>query len=52
MGIRVKWMDDKGNEVTQDKATRALVTTYNEEGKIVDESFGTVESKEEVADQE
>ncbi len=52
MGIRVKWMDEKGNEVDKDKATHALVTTYDAEGQLVDESFGTVEPKEEVANQE
>lgn len=51
MDIRVKWMDEAGNEVDEDKATHALVTTYDNEGQLVDESFGIVESKEDVADQ-
>ena len=51
MATIVKWMDEAGNEVDKDKATHALVTTYGEDGQIVDESFGTVEPEEEVADQ-
>ncbi len=50
--ISVKWMDDKGNEVDKNKATHALVTTYDDEGQLVDESFGTVEPEDEVANQE
>ncbi|KKM68027.1 hypothetical protein LCGC14_1465070 [marine sediment metagenome] len=49
--LTVKWMDNKGNEVEKDKATHALVTTYDKDGQLVDESFGTVEPEEEVADQ-
>ena len=49
--IAVKWLDDKGSEVDKEKATHALVTTYDKDGQLVDESFGTVEQKEEVADQ-
>ena len=50
-GITVKWLDDKGSEVEKEKATHALVTTYDKDGQVVDESFGTVEPTEEVADQ-
>lgn len=42
----VKWMDDKGKEVDKDNATQALVTTYDEKGQLVDESFGTVEPED------
>ena len=52
MATIVKWMDEAGNEVDKDKATHALVTTFDEEGQLVDESFGTVEPEEEVADPE
>lgn len=52
MATTVKWMDDQGNEVDKEKATTALVTTYDEEGNVVEESFGTVEPEGEVADQE
>ncbi len=50
MATTVKWMDEAGNEVDKDKATHALVTTYDDEGQLVDESFGTVEPEKEVAD--
>ena len=49
--LNVKWMDEAGNEVDKEKATHALVTTYDKDGQLVDESFGTVEQKEEVAEQ-
>ena len=49
MGIRVKWMDEAGKEVEKEKATHALVTRYDKDGQLVDESFGTVEP--EVANQ-
>ena len=49
--LNVKWLDESGNEVEKDKATYALVTTYDKDGQVVDESFGTVEPDEEVADQ-
>ena len=42
MDTAVKWMDAKGNEVAKEKATRALVTTYNKDGSVKDETFGTV----------
>jgi len=48
MDTRVKWMDEAGNEVDKEKATHALVTTFDDKGQLVDESYGTVE----VADQE
>ncbi|KKL57985.1 hypothetical protein LCGC14_2229950 [marine sediment metagenome] len=50
-GITVKWLDDKGSEVEKEKATHALVTLYDKDGQFVEESFGTVEPTEEVADQ-
>ncbi len=50
--ITVKWMDTDGNEVDKDNATQALVTTYDDEDNVVDESFGTVEPASEVAEQE
>ena len=49
MATIVKWMDKAGKEVEKGKATHALVTTYDKDGQLVDESFGTVEP--EVADQ-
>jgi len=49
--LTVKWMDEAGKEGDKDKATHALVTTYDKDGQLVDESFGTVEQKEEVADE-
>jgi hypothetical protein len=49
--INVKWMDDAGREVEKDEATFALVTTYDEDGGIVDETFGSVKPEAEVADQ-
>lgn len=45
----VKWMDDKGKEVAREKATHALVTTYDKDGNVEDETFGSFEP--EVADQ-
>ena len=50
--LEVKWMNDKGKEVAKEEATHALVATYDAEGQLVDESFGTVEPENEVADQE
>lgn len=50
--IAVKWLDDKGSEVDKEKATHALVTTFDDKGQLVDESFGTVEPEDEVAAQE
>lgn len=52
MTVTVKWMDEAGNEVDKDKATHALVTTFDDKGQLVDESFGTVEPEDEVAAQE
>ena len=49
--LNVKWMDEAGNEVDKEKATHALVTTYDKDGQLVDESFGTVEPEGEVAEQ-
>ncbi len=46
----VKWLDEAGKEVDKEEATHALVTTYDKDGQLVDESFGTVEPNEEVAD--
>ena len=51
MATTVKWMDEAGKEVDKEKATHVLVTTYDEDGQLVDESFGTVEPEEEVAEQ-
>lgn len=52
MATIVKWMDEAGNEVDKEQATHALVATFDDEGQLVDESFGTVEPKKKVADQE
>ena len=38
--LAVKWMDEKGNEVKREKATYALVTEYDEEGDVINETFG------------
>jgi len=51
MATAVKWMDEAGKEVDKENATHALVTTYDKDGQVVDESFGTVEPEEEVAEQ-
>ena len=51
MDTIVKWMDEAGNEVDKEEATHALVTTYDKEGQLVDESFGTVEPEGKVAAQ-
>jgi len=47
MGTVVKWMDDEGNEVAQEKATHAMVAEYDEEGNLIREDFGTVAAPDE-----
>ncbi len=38
----IKWMDDEGNEVAQEKATQAMVAEYDDEGNLIREDFGAV----------
>ena len=45
--LEVKWMNDKGEEVSKGWATQALVSEYDDEGNLVTETFGKVEAPDE-----
>lgn len=38
------YMDDKGNVVTEDKATRCIITEYDSEGKVINEVVAVKEN--------
>ena len=40
--LAVKWMNDKGEEVSKGWATQALVSEYDDEGNLIREDFGSV----------
>ena len=42
----VKWMNDKGEEVRQSSATNAIVTEYDEKGRVTRETHGTLSDEE------
>ena len=39
-------MDDEGNVVEKDKATKSIITEYDDKGNIINENFMVREKKE------
>lgn len=42
--VAIKFMNDQGKEVAREEATHALVTTYDEEGNLINETFGRLDT--------
>ena len=40
--LEVKWMNDKGEEVSKGWATQALISEYDEDDNLIREDFGAV----------
>ncbi len=40
--LEVKWMNDKGEEVSKGWATQAIVTEYDDEDNLIREDVGSV----------
>lgn len=50
--VETYYLDDDGNMVEPEKATRGIIRELDEEGNLVRETFGTFEKTEEVSDEE
>lgn len=42
--LAIKFMDDQGKEVAREEATHALITTYDEKGNLINETFGRLDA--------
>lgn len=42
MESKVTYLNDKNEVVSQENATKAIITRYDENGNIIDETFGTL----------
>lgn len=50
--IETYYLDDDGNIVEPEKATRGVIRELDEKGNLVRETFGRFEEQEEVSDEE
>lgn len=42
------YMDDKGNVVTEDKATKCIITEYDSEGRVINEIVSVREQNKKI----